>query len=104
MPVFPQVGGMELLILLIIILLFFGSKRVPEVGRSLGKGMRELRKGASGAPDEAEKLDEQNENEGLSSQEEARSAASKEDSPREEESTSRAEAPTTDSANGRGSS
>ncbi len=35
---------MELLILLLIILLFFGAGRVPEVGRSLGRGMREFRK------------------------------------------------------------
>ena len=50
-------GGMELLIILVIILLFFGAKRVPELGRSLGKGMRELRKasaGADGDDDEAE--------------------------------------------------
>jgi len=35
---------MDLLILLLIILLFFGAGRVPEVGRSLGRGMREFRK------------------------------------------------------------
>ncbi len=40
-------GGMELLIILVIVLLFFGAKRVPELGRSLGRGMREIRKGAS---------------------------------------------------------
>ncbi len=48
MPVFPQVGGMELLILLIIILLFFGARRVPKVGRFLGRGMREFREEISG--------------------------------------------------------
>jgi len=48
-------GGMELLIILIIILLFFGAKRVPELGRSLGKGMRELRQGAAGEDDEKER-------------------------------------------------
>lgn len=44
---FPPMGGMELLIILAIILLFFGAKRVPELGRSLGKSMREFREGAS---------------------------------------------------------
>jgi sec-independent protein translocase protein TatA len=44
-------GGMELLIILVIILLFFGAKRVPELGRSLGKGVRELRQGAAGEDD-----------------------------------------------------
>jgi sec-independent protein translocase protein TatA len=46
-PGMPQVGGVELLILLAIILLFFGARRVPELGRSLGQSMREFRKGAS---------------------------------------------------------
>jgi sec-independent protein translocase protein TatA len=41
-------GGTELLIILAIILLFFGAKRVPELGRSLGRSMREFRVGASG--------------------------------------------------------
>jgi sec-independent protein translocase protein TatA len=43
----PQVGGTELLIVLAIILLFFGARRIPELGRSLGKSMSEFRKGAS---------------------------------------------------------
>jgi TatA/E family protein of Tat protein translocase len=47
-------GGMELLIILVIILLFFGAKRVPELGRSLGKGVKELRQGAAGEDDEKE--------------------------------------------------
>jgi sec-independent protein translocase protein TatA len=45
-PGVPQMGGMELLIILAIIMLFFGAKRVPELGSSLGKSMREFRKGA----------------------------------------------------------
>jgi sec-independent protein translocase protein TatA len=51
-PGVPTMGGTELLIILAIILLFFGAKRVPELGRSLGRGMRELRKGASEDPDD----------------------------------------------------
>ena len=47
-------GGLELLILLVIILLFFGAKRVPQLGRSLGIGARELKKAASEAADESE--------------------------------------------------
>src|SRR5215471_19329285 len=38
----------ELLILLIVLLLVFGAKRLPEMGRSLGKGMREFKDGVSG--------------------------------------------------------
>ena len=77
-------GGMELLIILIIILLFFGAKRVPELGRSLGKGMQELRKGASEDHDEAE-LRERQEKEELPPREEARYKESKESSTHEEE-------------------
>ena len=36
-------GGFELLIILVIILLFFGAKRLPELGRSVGQGMKEFR-------------------------------------------------------------
>jgi sec-independent protein translocase protein TatA len=39
----------ELLIVLTIILLVFGAKRVPQLGRSLGKGIREFREGAAEA-------------------------------------------------------
>jgi sec-independent protein translocase protein TatA len=61
-PGLPQVGGTELLILLTIILLFFGAKRVPELGKSLGKSMREFRKGASEEDtDEARELRERGE-------------------------------------------
>lgn len=46
-PGFPQVGGVELIIVLVVILLFFGAKRIPELARSLGKGANEFRKGIS---------------------------------------------------------
>jgi len=45
-------GGLELIILLALVLLFFGAKRLPQLGRSLGSGMREFRKGATGVGDE----------------------------------------------------
>ena len=48
-PGLPQVGGLELAILLIIILLFFGARRVPELARSLGRGKREFHKGVEEA-------------------------------------------------------
>lgn len=38
----------ELLILLVVLLLVFGAKRLPEMGRSLGKGMREFKDSVSG--------------------------------------------------------
>lgn len=42
------IGIWELLILLLVLLLVFGPKRLPEMGRSLGKGMREFKESISG--------------------------------------------------------
>ena len=42
----------ELIILLVVILLIFGPKRVPEIGRSLGKGMREFKNSITGRDEE----------------------------------------------------
>jgi sec-independent protein translocase protein TatA len=42
------IGPWEIAILLIIVLLVFGPKRLPEMGRSLGRGMREFKSSISG--------------------------------------------------------
>jgi sec-independent protein translocase protein TatA len=42
------ISAWELLILLLVVLLVFGPKRLPEMGRSLGKGMREFKDTLSG--------------------------------------------------------
>jgi sec-independent protein translocase protein TatA len=39
------VGWQEVLLIVLIVLLLFGAKRIPEVMRSLGKGVAELKKG-----------------------------------------------------------
>ena len=54
---FNNIGPMELVIVLVIALLVIGPKRLPEVGKSLGKGMREFKESISGmaADDEDEK-------------------------------------------------
>ena len=39
-----MVGGSEILIILLFVLLLFGSKKIPEVARMLGKGIREFRR------------------------------------------------------------
>jgi sec-independent protein translocase protein TatA len=41
-------GGTELLIALVIILLLFGAKRIPELAKGLGSGMREFKRGTRG--------------------------------------------------------
>jgi sec-independent protein translocase protein TatA len=38
------IGTQELIIILVIVLLLFGAKRIPEVARSLGHGIREFKK------------------------------------------------------------
>ena len=53
-PLVPGVGPTELIIILTIVLLLFGAKKIPELARGLGTGIREFKKGTSGA-------DEQNE-------------------------------------------
>ena len=38
-------GGMELVIIVLVILLLFGGKKIPELARGLGKGIREFKDG-----------------------------------------------------------
>jgi sec-independent protein translocase protein TatA len=47
----PNVGPLELIVILAIALIVLGPKKLPEVGRSIGKGMREFREGISGDRD-----------------------------------------------------
>ena len=47
------IGQPEVLIFLVVVLLLFGAKRVPEIGRSVGKGMREFKDAVTGKDDEA---------------------------------------------------
>jgi sec-independent protein translocase protein TatA len=52
----PNIGPLEVLVVLIIALVVFGPKRLPELGRSLGKGIREFR-GSIGGDHEDEDTD-----------------------------------------------
>ena len=51
----PNVGPMELIVILAIALIVLGPKKLPEVGKSLGKGMREFKESLAG---ESEHRDE----------------------------------------------
>ena len=44
----PNVGAPELIVILVIALLVLGPKKLPEVGRSVGKGMREFKESLAG--------------------------------------------------------
>jgi sec-independent protein translocase protein TatA len=50
----PNVGPLEIAVVLIIALIVFGPKRVPELGRSMGRGIREFRSSISAQHDEEE--------------------------------------------------
>ena len=52
------IGLPEILILLVIVLLIFGPKKLPELGRSLGRGMREFKDSITGKDDDKQ-LEEQ---------------------------------------------
>jgi sec-independent protein translocase protein TatA len=41
-------GIQEIVLLIVLFVIFFGAKKLPEVGRSLGRGMREFRHGITG--------------------------------------------------------
>ena len=41
----PTLGPMELIIIFLVILLLFGGRKLPELARSIGDSMKELRKG-----------------------------------------------------------
>jgi len=47
----PNVGPMEFIVILAIALIVLGPKRLPEVGKSLGKGMREFKESLNGESD-----------------------------------------------------
>ena len=42
----PNVGFREILVIILIVLLLFGAKRIPEVMKAFGKGVREFKKAA----------------------------------------------------------
>ena len=48
----PNVGPLELAIVLIIALVIFGPKRLPDLGKSLGSGLREFKDSLSGNKDD----------------------------------------------------
>ena len=41
---FENIGGMEILIIVLIVVLLFGSKRIPDLAKGLGKGMKQFKK------------------------------------------------------------
>jgi sec-independent protein translocase protein TatA len=57
----PNVGPMELIVILAIALIVLGPKKLPEVGRSLGKGMREFKDSLSAESERDRERDDDDE-------------------------------------------
>ncbi len=51
---FLNLGGGEIIIVLLVVLLFFGSNKIPELARGLGRGIREFKDATSGVQREIE--------------------------------------------------
>ena len=54
----PNIGPLELAIVLIIALVIFGPKRLPDLGKSLGSGMREFKDSITGKDEDEKQLEE----------------------------------------------
>ncbi len=47
-------GGTEVLLIVLVLLLFFGGKKLPELAKGLGKGIREFKNASSGVDEKKE--------------------------------------------------
>lgn len=56
---FKQLGPMELIIILVIVVLIFGVGRLGKLGKDLGEGIREFRRGIGGESKEEEETKEE---------------------------------------------
>ena len=54
-----NLGFSEIMIILVVVLLVFGAKRLPEIGASMGKGIREFKRSISEASDAVTQLPEE---------------------------------------------
>lgn len=55
MLLFFNIGGAEIILILLVIVIFFGSKRIPELARGLGKGIKEFKNATSEIQNEIKK-------------------------------------------------
>jgi sec-independent protein translocase protein TatA len=67
-PGIPTLGPMELIIALVVILLLFGAKRIPELARGLGSGVREFKAGTKEGQLEDKKDKQKEDEEGATSE------------------------------------
>lgn len=55
---FGNLGVWEILMILVVVMLLFGAKRLPEMGSSIGKGIREFKRSLSDTQDQIMKPEE----------------------------------------------
>lgn len=60
----PNLGFMEIMAILVVVLLLFGAKRLPEIGASMGKGIREFKRSISEVGNSVNNLPPDNQAEG----------------------------------------
>lgn len=51
---FGMPGGSEWILIILFVIIFFGAKRIPELARGLGKGIREFKDATKGVQNEIE--------------------------------------------------
>jgi sec-independent protein translocase protein TatA len=51
---FGGLGGWEVLLIFLVILIFFGAKKLPDLARGLGKGIREFKDATTGIKNDLE--------------------------------------------------
>lgn len=62
---FASIGGPEILLIVLVVLLFFGAKRIPDLMKGLGKGVKSFKEGINGIEKEinSDAIEEKKENE-----------------------------------------
>lgn len=57
----PSLGVPELVVIFLIVVVLFGASRIPQIGRGLGEGIRNFKKGLKSGDDGPEQLEEKTE-------------------------------------------
>ena len=55
---FENIGFPELLIILVVILVLFGAKKIPDLAKGIGQGIKEFKKGIKDGEDDDKKTDD----------------------------------------------
>ena len=63
-PAISMPSGWEWIIILVVVLLLFGGKKIPELMRGIGKGVRSFKEGLNEAKEEINKTDDKEESKG----------------------------------------